>query len=251
MTQSIPSFSTFSKLLATLILLSTSTLFQLSLARVDLGGGHMGLAMTHTCKDPNTVSCTELDDDWPDLGLACPVAHHDIPKHTLGMMSATLIQLGRYKEVNKKDFPIDECYTTAPNSTVSSYGFISQGTFDMWFFAHDKCNCKPRVIPVCNDRATEDDKCNLRTFTLCKVTKKTEICSPKHHEGWQPISKSKQKQSDANTSTDKLNNDDQETDLSIGEKYMFDPKYRKQTAFNSLTGSWWRLMEILGVWGAI
>jgi hypothetical protein len=168
-------------------------------ARVDLGGGHMGLAMARTsCSGAHRVACTELDDDWPDMGLACPLAHHDIPRHTLAMMSATIIQLGHYKPVPVDQFPSDQCYTTPPNATVSSYGFISQGSFDMcassephptslhsgfvyryilrcsicfdcfcWiflgFFAHDKCDCEEEQMPKCGISATEKEKCNLRT----------------------------------------------------------------------------------------
>lgn len=105
-------------------------------ARVDLGGGHMGLAQANTCPIPPSYSCTELDDDWPDQGLACPEAHHDIPRHTLAIMSATMIQLGKYKPLQRSEFPVDECYTSTPNTTTSAFGFISQGTFDMCSYSN-------------------------------------------------------------------------------------------------------------------
>ncbi|MBW0480326.1 hypothetical protein O181_020041 [Austropuccinia psidii MF-1] len=214
------------------ILLSTDRIRQ-SDARVDLGGGYLGLAMGQTtCPTASAIACTELDDDWPDLGLSCPIANHDIPRHTLGMMSAMVIQLGHYKSVKKENFPIDECYTTKPNSTVSDYGFVSQGTFDMWFFAHDKCGCQENQAPLCHSRATEDEKCNLRTFTLCKVTKQDEICKPKHHKGWKPIFQIE---------------DDHEF-------IPFNPKDNRQIFTETqfmFSNLWWNLMELLGFWGAI
>lgn len=223
-----------------IVVLSFTHFLGHSVCRVDLGGGHMGLAMLNTCGNPQTASCSELDDDWPDMGLACPIAKHDIPRHTLALMSATVIQIGHYKTVEKKDFPINECYTSKPNRTVSNYGFVSQGSFDMWFFAHDKCDCPPNHLPVCNDQASESDKCNLRTFTLCKVTKKAETCTPKHHEGWVPLP----------TIVDgKPVEEKNETMLE--EQTKFDPTHRQQTIFYDISGAWWRLMEIWGVWGVI
>lgn len=96
----------------------------------------MGLAQANTCPIPPSYSCTELDDDWPDQGLACPEAHHDIPRHTLAIMSATMIQLGKYKPLQRSEFPVDECYTSTPNTTTSAFGFISQGTFDMCSYSN-------------------------------------------------------------------------------------------------------------------
>ncbi|KAA1095625.1 hypothetical protein PGTUg99_012028 [Puccinia graminis f. sp. tritici] len=230
-------------------------------ARVDLGGGHMGLAMARTsCSGAYRVACTELDDDWPDMGLACPLAHHDIPRHTLAMMSATIIQLGHYKPVPVDQFPSHQCYTTPPNATVSSYGFISQGSFDMWFFAHDKCDCEEEQMPKCGISATEKEKCNLRTFTLCKVTKKTEICKPKHHPGWKPISDS----SGVRKATDQERAKEEKAEegstsspngtVAEAEKTIrFGPAHRQQPVlmFADLSSFWWRIMELLGFWGFI
>ncbi|EGF99812.1 uncharacterized protein MELLADRAFT_73322 [Melampsora larici-populina 98AG31] len=216
------------------------------ISRVDLGGGHMGLAQTDTCpKLPSSYSCTELDDDWPDQGLSCPEAHHDIPRHTLAIMSATMIQLGKYKPLQKSDFPVDECYTSAPNSTTTAFGFISQGTFDMWFFAHDKCDCEPGKLPQCNDRATEAQKCNLRTFTLCKVTKKGFTCKPKHHDGWKPLP----------AIEDKIQKTKEPTEIETEPETVFG---QQQQSFNihdrksfSFMSGWWKLLELLGIFGVI
>ncbi|KAH9463539.1 hypothetical protein MJO28_008293 [Puccinia striiformis f. sp. tritici] len=237
-------------------------------ARVDLGGGYMGLAMAGTtCSGAHQVACTELGDDWPDMGLACPLAHHDIPRHTLAMMSATIIQLGHYKPVPIEEFPSDECYTTQPNGTVASYGFISQGSFDMWFFAHDKCNCEAEQMPKCGISATEEEKCNLRTFTLCKVTKKTETCKPKHHLGWKPISESsgfqrieeggeteqKDHQAPKNAGGDNGEQEGKRNETVAGaeRKVRFDPNHRQQPVFGDLSTFWWRIADLLGFWGAI
>lgn len=221
-------------------------------ARVDLGGGHMGLAMAGTtCSGAHRVACTELGDDWPDMGLACPRAHHDIPRHTLAMMSATIIQLGHYKPVPVEQFPSHECYTTPPNATVASYGFISQGSFDMWFFAHDKCNCEAEQMPKCGISATEEEKCNLRTFTLCKVTKKTEICQPKHHPGWKPISETPGVQKSGGEGAEKESERRNETVVEVEQRFRFDPAHRQQAMFADVTSFWWRVMELWGFWGAI
>lgn len=210
----------------------------------------MGLAMGGTtCPAADGISCTELDDDWPDMGLACPQAHHNIPRHTLAIMSATILQLGHYKSVPRDQFPVDECYTTAPNSTVSSYGFLSQGSFDMWFFAHDKCDCKPDQPLICHDRASEAEKCNLRTFTMCKVTKKTETCIPKHHPGWKPIGEKKIE--------GEGHKEEEGGDQSSSTSSSFDPTHRQQTLFffndtqTPLTGFWWSIAELLGFYGAV
>ncbi|MBW0466822.1 hypothetical protein O181_006537 [Austropuccinia psidii MF-1] len=252
--------------------------------RVDLGGGFIGLATGGTsCQSARGIACSELDDDWPDLGMSCPIARHDIPRHTIAMMSATLIQLGRYKSVKEQDFPIDECYTSKPNSTVRDYGFLSQGTFDMWFFAHDKCNCSSKQMPVCRAGASEAQKCNLRTFTLCKITKKEEICQPKHHAGWKPLSqieeghqtvkygvdadlnremKEEAENSSIDTTTQTITtsfttnkdldvkNDEKETRL-----FQFNPNNHKQKIFQDgpwiYASLWWKLGEILGILGAV
>ncbi|PLW18009.1 hypothetical protein PCANC_07151 [Puccinia coronata f. sp. avenae] len=230
-------------------------------ARVDLGGGHRGLAMAGTsCSGAHQIACTELDDDWPDMGLACPRAHHDIPRHTLAMMSATIIQLGHYKHIPPEQFPSHDCYTTPPNATTVGYGFISQGSFDMWFFAHDKCTCEAEQMPECGISATAEQKCNLRTFTLCKVTKKTEICEPKHHSGWKPIHEASGITQAEGREGDKQVGEDKEEDNSLkrndtmlrpGQKFRFNPSHRQQLVFPQLSNIWWSIMEFFGFWGAI
>ncbi|KAG0143990.1 hypothetical protein CROQUDRAFT_660520 [Cronartium quercuum f. sp. fusiforme G11] len=238
--------------------------------RVDLGGGHMGLAQVNTCPNqpPSSYSCTELDDDWPDQGLACPEADRDIPRHTLAIMSAMMIQLGKYKPVKKEEFPIDECYTSKPNSTVTDYGFISQGTFDMWLFAHDKCECKPGSLPVCNDQATETDKCNLRTFTLCKVTKKGTTCKPKHHAGWKPLPiipdrlansdptspvDPDEKPPQSGSTLEVVSQSDLEQQLPSIEQQQqtFNIRDGHSFSFMSLSAGWWKLLELLGIFGVL
>jgi len=253
-----PLLSTRGLIFAALVLVG------LAAGRTDLGGGHRGLAMAGTsCSGAHRVACTELDDDWPDMGLACPRAHHDIPRHTLAMMSATIIQLGHYKPVPEEEFPSHQCYTTPPNATTVSYGFLSQGSFDMWFFAHDKCTCQAEQMPQCGISATEEEKCNLRTFTLCKVTKKTEICQPKHHSGWKPIGATS---GDDGVPGREGSNGDEEKEgeedsnrrngtAMDGEirKFRFNaPTHRQQPLMSAdLSSFWWRIMQLLGFWGAI
>ncbi|KNZ51219.1 hypothetical protein VP01_4042g2 [Puccinia sorghi] len=200
-----------------------------------------------SCSGAYRVACTELDDDWPDMGLACPRAHHDIPRHTLAMMSATIIQLGHYKSVPQEEFPSHQCYTSPPNDTTVSYGFLSQGSFDMWFFAHDKCTCQAEQMPQCGISATEEEKCNLRT----------------HHSGWKPI--------DATSGDDGVagregSNGEEEKRVEEdshrrngtavdGEirKFRFNaPTHRQQPLMSAdLSSFWWRIMQLLGFWGAI
>ncbi|POW13335.1 hypothetical protein PSTT_03760 [Puccinia striiformis] len=99
------------------------------------------------------------------------------------MMSATIIQLGHYKPVPSRSSPAMSAIP--PSRTAQSLATASSARGRSIC-----CNCEAEQMPKCGISATEEEKCNLRTFTLCKVTKKTETCKPKHHPGWKPISES-------------------------------------------------------------